>query len=145
MRSALISCLHDGYSYSFTILLRNFGCWCRHGANVASLARVGSYPSCSISDDDALMIDRAMSELKRIHPRMYKLIKWYYVDECSLKQLKDRFARDAVKSGDHQIIEMIQRAAKAVYMDALTKSELALFDVLSKRCLNIEGGTRALH
>ena len=145
MRSTLISCLHDGYSGSFVSLLENFGSWSRHGAGIAGLARTGTHSSYSISDDDALMIDSAMSELRSLHPRKYKVLRWYYIDGCSLSQLKDRFAHEVLKSGDHELIEMIRRAAKAVYLDAVNKSELALFELLSKRYLNMKGGSNALH
>lgn len=81
-------------------LLAQWALWQREGVSLrmsarsplASMAKTacGAYVASEICDDDALRVDRAMAELKRVNATWYKVLVWAYVYELGDRQVAAR-------------------------------------------------------
>jgi len=67
-------------------LLQNYGQWARY-TGVRGLAVTDRNTSYTIQDDTALIIDRALAQLKVERPAAYKLLKLHYIRGMSASEI----------------------------------------------------------
>ena len=89
---------HDAMMY----LLQNYGQWA-HYSGVRGLAVTDRRQSYTISDDTALIIDRALAAVKAERPIAYKLLRLHYIIGMSASEINKimksgQFSHDATLS-----------------------------------------------
>ena len=130
-QSQILDCLKTGFNYAFTHLINEYATWSKHGANVHGLART-NYKPCNICDDDALILDRALSRLKTDNYMSYATIRLYYIQK--IKKQKDRqqaLASAFLKSGNGQMAKRSKYITRELFFKLLDMSERKLFEYVA--------------
>lgn len=86
----------------FILLMQNYGIWARY-TGVRGLAVTDRNTSYTIQDDTALIIDRALAQLKVERPTAYKLLRLHYIIGMSASEINKimksgQFSHDATLS-----------------------------------------------
>ena len=79
----IIEAIHDGYSYDYLSLLHNYGLWARYFGCSGYPGHTSSNQTYTISDESAMIIDKAFCELKQKLPNLYKLLNMFYIQNKS--------------------------------------------------------------
>ena len=79
----IIEAIQDGYSSEYLSLLSNYGLWARYFGCSGYPGHTSSNQTYTISDESAMIIDKAFCELKQKLPNLYKLLNMFYIQNKS--------------------------------------------------------------
>lgn len=79
----IIEAIQDGYSSEYLSLLHNYGLWARYFGCSGYPGHTSSNQTYTISDESAMIIDKAFCELKQKLPNLYKLLNMFYIQNKS--------------------------------------------------------------
>lgn len=79
----IIEAIQNGYSSEYLSLLHNYGLWARYFGCSGYPGHTSSNQTYTISDESAMIIDKAFCELKQKLPNLYKLLNMFYIQNKS--------------------------------------------------------------
>lgn len=79
LTNEIICAIRNDNSREYIRLLFNYGLWSRYFGCAGYPGHSSSQQVCTISDDSALIIDKAFGDLKSKQPNLYKLLNLYYI------------------------------------------------------------------
>ena len=79
----IIEAIQDGYSSEYLSLLSNYGLWARYFGCSGYPGHTSSNQTYTISDESAMIIDKAFCELKQKQPNLYMLLNMFYIQNKS--------------------------------------------------------------
>ena len=83
MTRFILEAIQNGYSSEYLNLLHNYGLWSRYFGCSGYPGRTSANQTYTISDESAMIIDKAFCELKQKQPNLYMLLNMFYIQNKS--------------------------------------------------------------
>ncbi len=79
LTNEIICAISEDNSREYIRLLHNYGLWSRYFGCSGYPGHTSSNQTYTISDESAMIIDKAFCELKQKQPNLYKLLNMFYI------------------------------------------------------------------